>query len=293
MALIVGISVSILLVFRLLSNRESTFELAGIENYLGVQIPKDATGIDVNSQTGYKPYFRLSFKASAESMSEFAKEICEGELHQGYDPFHAVDTAQVPPKRPYLIKMQSFTYYSYSPDAPDTMWSNRCWPFRKGLLQIVVDKQNPSQYEFTLEMPENCEKVAACSPIGNNYIEPIHDLPLIVIGMAERDGKYVLVSDEVCFETQLSYVLSSGWTQVEKWKNLVDAQVSVTLDDKPLNNAYISHDGRLTQNGSTPDSFRYDYCFTEDWSAGMHNIRLQLQTNGGEYQEYSWKFLAE
>jgi hypothetical protein len=282
-----------LFVYINLPRDSSKISLAEIEAYLGKHIPNDAIDIVVTGKSGYKPYFSIRFKTLPQSMIQFTNNICDGVLHQSYNPFNAVDTVQMPPQRPYLIKLQSFTYFSYSLSTPDTIWGNRCWPFRKGLYQVLVDKGNPDLYALELEVPENCEKVAACTSIGSNYIEPVSDIPLIVIGMLNQDKNFILISNEVCMETQLGYELSTGWTQIRKWKNLINAQVDVWLDDKPLETAYISNDGRLTKTNNTPDSFRYDYCFTRNWSEGIHKIKLQIKTNIGQNYDYSWDFLVE
>lgn len=287
------LGLAILFIFNLFSTDISINRLPEVEAYLGEKIPSNALDVIVNGEIGHNPHFRISFKAPPESISQFMNSICEGILHQGYNPFKAIDTAQIPPQRPYLIKMQSFTYFSYSTNTPDTVWGNRCWPFRKGLHQILVDKGNPNLYELQLDIPESCEQVAACSPIGKNYIEPIADIPFIAIGMVGIDKDFILVSNEFCLETQLGYDLSTGWTQVDKWKYLIGAKVQIWIDEKPMETAYISNEGRLTRMNTTPDSFRYDYCFTETLEKGTHSLTLRIEANTGQNLDYSWNFLVK
>jgi Na+-transporting methylmalonyl-CoA/oxaloacetate decarboxylase gamma subunit len=279
--------------------------LAGIEATLGVHVPSDASDLVYDGERGYAAYITLSFKAAPQGVLEFAKHICDGALHQGYDPYNALNTSQKPPQKPYLIKYDNFnfSYYSYSPDTSSTIWGNRCWPFRDGLHQIRIDKINPQQYSLQFDQlnqhsplwgeDRQCN-VIPCSSIGDNFIQPAQiKLPLMIMGMGiDDDGQYVLVTDEICLEFQLGYVLGFGWNQVEKWKHLVGANVDIMIDGMSQGTAYIAENERLTRAGNQDTNFHYGYCIIQDWTRGNHTMTMNIVPLNGQSETYSWDFLV-
>jgi hypothetical protein len=272
--------------------------LGEIEAYLGANVPEDASDITFDSDRGnYDLFIDLSFKSSPESASQFASSICDGVLHEGYDPFNAINTSQIPPQQVYLIKMQTWTHYSYSPDASQSVWGNRCWPFGEGVHQIRLDRTNPVLYEVRFETPGqarwDCE-VIPCRPFGQNYIEPIVEIPLVVIGMgADSNDAFVLVTNEVCVETLLDYILGGGITANDRWAYLIGANIQVLIDDEPLEPAYISEYGTFRQSQHELDTHYFDYCFTRDWQPGIHSMTLNLTTTEAESYTYTWQFRVE
>jgi hypothetical protein len=304
---IVIIIITIILFFLALKgtfNSGPKFNLAEIQDVIGAQLPADASDIVYDGERGNSHYVSLSFTASPQGAMEFASHICDGDLHQGYDPYDALNTSESQPYQLYLIKYANFgfTYYSYSPDAAQTTWGNRCWPPRDGLYQIRVDGSNPDRYTVQFDQlnqhsplwgeDQKCNLIP-CRIVGNNFIQPIAELPLIVIGMAEVDHEYVAVTDEICLEFQIGYELGWGWKQVERWKPLIGADVDVLVDGELQGQAYISEDERLTPKGEEPDYFQYGYCFIKDWQAGDHNIILAIVSSDGKNQQYRWDFKVD
>lgn len=280
--------------------------LAEMEQILGARLPSDAVDIIYDGERGYAAYITLSFKASSEATLEFAKHICDGVLHQGYDPYNALNTSQKPDQKPYLIQYDNFnfSYYSYSPNTPDTVWGNRCWPFRTGLYQIRIDHTNPTLSELRFDQlnqhsplwgeDRKCNLIP-CSSIGDNFIRPAReDLPLIIIGMTSKDdSSYGVVTDEVCLEFQMDYVLGFGWSQVEKWKYLIGATVDVMVDDVSQGLAYISENELLTRIGNEPYHPNYDYCFTQNWTPGIHTLWMTIKPHTQVSKTYTWEFIAQ
>jgi hypothetical protein len=244
--------------------------LGEIEAYLGANVPEDASDITFDSDRGnYDLFIVLSFKSSPESA----------------------------PQQVYLIKMQTWTHYSYSPDASQSVWGNRCWPFGEGVHQIRLDRTNPVLYEVRFETPGqarwDCE-VIPCRPFGQNYIEPIVEIPLVVIGMgADSNDAFVLVTNEVCVETLLDYILGGGITANDRWAYLIGANIQVLIDDEPLEPAYISEYGTFRQSQHELDTHYFDYCFTRDWQPGIHSMTLNLTTTEAESYTYTWQFRVE
>lgn len=276
------------------SIQSQNVSLQWIESYMRLQVPPDARNIEVHGETGeggYDPYFSLRFRASPNSVTQYVQGICGGVLHQGYDPFNAIDTGDIPPVRPYLIKLRNFTYYSYSPDTSGALWGNRCMPWNDGIYQILVDKSQAEEYQVVVDFPDDCEVVATCRPIGENYVRPSSDLPLIIIGLAQIDDEYILISNEICIETQLDYVLV-GWQGVPKWEWLAGAQVQVKIDETMLIPAIVSDTGRLQPTNTLVDDFGFDYCFTNSWSTGFHQIEMIIDPLHGQSRTYVWDFLV-
>src|SRR5215207_2138803 len=132
--------------------------LALIKDTWGAEVPGDAEQIELTSD-GDAPHIWLSFKASPESVSSFTDGICNGILHEGYDPFNAFNSEEPQPNT-YLIKLTNTIYYSYSLETSKAVWANRCNPTPGGstqLHQIAVDRSNLELYTVKFEqIGSNC-----------------------------------------------------------------------------------------------------------------------------------------
>ena len=295
MILLLSVLCAYWLIFSFNSSIQSqNVSLRWIESYMRLQIPADAKDVEIHGETGgggYDPYFSLRFRASPNSVAQYVQGICGGVLHQGYDPFNAIDTGDIPPMRPYLIKLRNFTYYSYSPNVSGALWGNRCMPWDDGMYQILVDKSQAEEYQVMVDFPDDCEVVAACQPIGENYIRPSLDLPLIIIGLAQLENEYLLISSEICIETQLDYVLVA-WQGVPKWEWLAGAQVQVKINETILIPAVVSDNGRLRPTNTQTDDFEFNYCVTNSWSPGIHQIEMIIDPLDGTPRTYVWDFVV-
>src|SRR5690349_13288372 len=62
------------------------------EEFLGVSIPDDAENKLLKSgHDRGMPHIQLRYTASPENVISFTSRFCDGVLHQGYDPFGAID----------------------------------------------------------------------------------------------------------------------------------------------------------------------------------------------------------
>jgi hypothetical protein len=304
---IIIIIITIILFFLALKgtfNSDPKFNLAEIQDVIGAQLPADASDIVYDGERGNAAYVTLSFKASPQGALEFASHVCDGVLHQGYDPYDALNTSAPQPYQLYLIKYANFdfTYYSYSPDAAQTIWGNRCWPPADGLHQISVDGSNPERYTVQFDQlnqhsplwgeDRQCNLIPR-RIVGANYIQPLEALPLMAMGMAKVDNEFVLVTDEICLEFRIGYELGWHWKKVERWKHLIGADVDVLVDGELQGQAYISEDERLTLKGQEPGAFHHGYCFIKDWQPGDHYITLGIANSDGKNQHYRWDFKVD
>ncbi|HLY25836.1 MAG TPA: hypothetical protein VKQ72_05815, partial [Aggregatilineales bacterium] len=121
------------------------------EQYMTGPLPEDAIDIEYRSMNGYEnplpmdTFEWLRFKASPEGALSFANRICDGILHQGYDPYHAQDDGNS--EHGFLMQYDyDHYYYSYSVAAPQTYFGNRCYHFSSGIQQIFVDAADPQRY---------------------------------------------------------------------------------------------------------------------------------------------------
>jgi hypothetical protein len=125
--------------------------LEEIEEYVGLTIPDDVSNLRHDSAMRRGGFMSFSFSAAPEVMGPFVQGICDGVLHPGYNPFEAVDTEDSF-DRSVLIEIRTESprsYYSYSPDAPLTMFGNRCWHEALGMIDILVDTSDPNLYSLS------------------------------------------------------------------------------------------------------------------------------------------------
>jgi hypothetical protein len=266
------------------------------------EIPWDATDIEFDGKYGYNPYLKLSFRASSTWLSNFTRHVCDGILHRGYDPYHAVNVAhEVEGQRIYLIKHDAryFTYYSYSPDTPDTTWGNRCQPSNTGPRQIRVAQISEDIYEIRFDAGhhlwgEDCATIP-CDPI-DSYVRPIENFPLVVMGFEEKSPKeYLLVVDEFCLDLQADDDWErsfGGWISVDRWQYLREANIGLMIDDQPQDRATVSKAGKLVREGQEFHN-GLEYCFTRDWIPGVHTMTLDILAETGKRDVYSWEFSVE
>jgi hypothetical protein len=264
------------------------WDLQDIKEYMAEQdhvtFPPDATGISYKVGPQYGFYLKLDFKAPSQSASIFLQNICDGILYQGYDPFHANSTGQPSPEA-YLIRIWPY-YYSYSPNTPDTFFGNQCdW-----VTQVLVDKTDPNLYAIRYEKQMSCypSQATLCISPYSEYARPINDFDAAIIGIeVSHSGKDVwLVARELCIQTRSMYPDN----------NLIQAEIQIKVDGKPMPDAYVSKDMSLfpeqdeqgkriaDKRGKTP------YCLKNTWSNGLHTMDISVTTKHESSISYRWQF---
>jgi hypothetical protein len=278
-------------------NREIVNELTvnDLQGIWGITIPASATNIEfVSSLT--ESTFRLTFDTNPTDALDFAESIC-GILYPQYNPFGASDTIEFL-HHALLIKMNHFTYYSYSPDRDENVIGSRCNPTPGTPIQIhqvVVDTSNSQLYRVRLEQVGRSSQIPSHSSLGINYINPITNFPMMIVGLSETDNNhYFLAHPEICFDTLYTYLDISAWRS--EWRYLIGANVQLTIDDESLPLAQISPQGRLVpQNmmgeaNSTRNDLFWFYCVRREWEVGSHNIHIRIEPVLNEVINYNIQF---
>lgn len=265
-------------------------DLERLEKHFGVPIPTDASELDYNYSFGRLYYLELSFKAPPESMDRFTQAICEGVLYQGYDPYNKVDGKSIPGKV-HLIRNSLLTYYSYSPDAPDTYWGNIC-----GATNVIlVDKSAPTLYHLKFESIAGCDvsKFPPCFG-GGNYIPiaPAEGGFMMVIGMDVLEGKNQLITQEVCVEMRGDYNLA-----LPDPDYLLDAAVEIYVDGQFVMGRQVaegahgfylatSEDADITSHATQ----YYNDCFKVALSNGSHSLLVEISALDDSKISYPLEF---
>jgi hypothetical protein len=269
---------------------------------------------------GITPSLEFLFRASPEDATAFAYSFCEGVLHQGYDPFNALDS-EFPSSGDILISGDRFLYYSSSPNVNLNIAGNRC---------IRVDGRNPNRFgnpyiwfeEIALELYEseslatvryrlpyepNGYSAPVLYPVGYNvnplddqfsvYVSGIFDiklyqlsLPLIGIAISNSESvgaTFVQTYPIMCFS-------SRGWvhTQYDRFWNAElllpyqQAELSIFIDDVLLLNT------TLNERGVMFDPTYQEFCFDTTWGAGLHTVRLDVQRADGVRESFDWQFFT-
>jgi hypothetical protein len=175
----------------------------------GLSIPSDAT--DVMYETTifgrWSGYIKLSFKASPQTSLEFLNAACSGIWYSGYNPFNATDSKEYR-QGSHRLKQTNFMYYSTSPNTPDTLLGGRCNGKYGQMQQLSVDTSNPDRYVTHFERTQGfCGLNPPCLSWqwDGGYVNPVSDLPLMAIGLELQNKNFVLVYNEICFDTVGSY----------------------------------------------------------------------------------------
>lgn len=273
------------------------------------EIPADATDIVFEGESGYiGGYIKLRFKASSSGLANFTHYICDGVLHTGYDPYHSFNYGKrLGKQRLYLIKYEAhgFSYYSYSPGVPDTVSGNRCQPDDSPPRQIRVAQVEPDLYDVRLDVGHhlwgnNCTLVT-CTHLGDNFIQPIPDLPFVVMGLeANSSNQFFLASNELCLNFQYAdYHWNSlvGAYSNPEWQYLHGAKIDWVIDNQSQGYMVISKYARLAREGREEIYHgKLDYCMMQDWadwSSGKHQMALDVITTTDQHITYRWEFVVE
>lgn len=262
-------------VVTILSKDESVMNEEDIAAYLGIPFPDHMTDFTFDAKQGRLFYIRFEFKAEPETVEEFANHFCNGVLHQGFDPFdlHLLPFPQPLSSSPniVLIKERNATYYAYSSSANDDLFGNRCLSEKGHIQNILIDQSNPDHYRVQYETPFD-----ELNSGGNkNYVQPLNDFPLMLIGVQETDV-YTIVTNEICLE------LGAGYYNVpEVWepiKYLENGNVQVYFDDVLVDTAQIVDDEggrgfRLIPVDRKSNDYRFNLC----WLRNKEPVQMRVE----------------
>lgn len=132
------------------------WNIASINEFLGVSIPPDASSIEYSGHTRRGGRLNLSFEADSKEATEFVSTLCNDILYQSYDPFNAIDVSESTDNA-HFIEIGNVSYYSYSLNTPPTTYGTRCFS-TTGQIQVVLDKSNIDISSVKLEILFNCSK---------------------------------------------------------------------------------------------------------------------------------------
>ncbi|HEX3052946.1 MAG TPA: hypothetical protein VHP83_19965 [Aggregatilineaceae bacterium] len=286
-----------------ISTRSRNNTIKNVEEFVGAKIPKDARELSLDAQFGELFYVRLSFKAPPVGIQNFIRNICNGVLYKNYNPFNALTTVKVQPGM-HLITHFDGAYYSYSPYASNLLFGNRCQS-QSAMQNILVDKTNPDLYTLRYETTFNWNPdPLAPSPIedqllsDNNslYINPSEDLPFMVLGMTEIEGKYMLVTEKVCIEVGPTMYEQPTTIVGSPFEYLAKAKVKIFIDGEQVASTYITdiaHGWLLAPPQEMLDRNRFNYCFVREWEAGIHQMAVDVATVEGKHITHTWDFLVQ
>ncbi len=290
----IGWAILITLALRLFENDESKsdWNIERIQEHLGVNIPSDAQDIEIEGKLGYGTYLNLTFSAPSGQTTRFANQFCGGILHQSYDPFNAIDVG-FDYSYTHEIEMNRFQYSSYSPNTPDTWFGNRCWSQETGIHQILVDKTDPTLYRIRFQLTTACNLLSPPLPcwfVDPHAIRPLANFPLMVFGMNEESGRFVLTSPEICIDTYINLD--------DRWYYLIGSEIRFSIDDHLKPTAYFDERMRIVPTSNddgddSPPKSMFTYCLMETWVRGLHTMTINVISDSGEEYEYSWEFWVE
>lgn len=294
-------------------NEFMNWNFEDILDYINAPYPEWATDIRYKSSRFDRTFFiELRFKAPPESAMRFALSVCNGVLHKGYNPFDAVDISHpVEDQKHVLVYNSAIAYFSYSPNATSYQIGNRCQPQREWRTQyILVDTSNPNLYEVRFEIPDNgTEQTYAplmfeSPPPRATNIHPIADFPFMVVGIVEQNDRYLLVTDEICFETRWDYRIDAPFIYKTYQNptygiypdNFIGAQIQIYVDEELVIGTSISE--RWTLDHPRQDDVPYqdllfNYCIFRHWDAGTHKMDVEVTSRDGVHTSYSWDVYAD
>ncbi len=110
-----------------------------LENSFNVDFPDDVD-LTVEGRPSL-PVVNVQFSTSAEVVEQFVSQLCNGILHEGFDPFNAVQTIEPLPEM-ILFEDEFSYYYAYSPDTLATTRGNICVLDRGGVLLVATEPTN-------------------------------------------------------------------------------------------------------------------------------------------------------
>jgi hypothetical protein len=267
-AAVTSLSWNVLLSFILW--RDESWNIQEIEKYFQVSIPPNAQNLSYTSGDNRNVHVELSFSAPPKETLDFAAHFCEGVLHQGYDPFNAINVDEQTPQSVEIEVIEAYytySYFSYSPRTLQTKFGVYCMP-RDDQYWILVDEANPSLY--TLKLNHRASRLRF-------YIDaqPIANFPILVRGLMPELKGYS-AHQQLCFDLDPQIMNDPS----SKWNSLLGANLDISIDGRKMTAAYVTNDGRLARrdgktNYSDPDSDLFKYCLMIK-RGGWHTVTIQL-----------------
>ncbi|GIK64643.1 MAG: hypothetical protein BroJett018_24370 [Chloroflexota bacterium] len=277
-----------------------------IVDYIDADYPEGAVDIEYDSDHDNRTFFiALRFKARPAEVMKFVESICDGVLYQGYDPFDTIDGGK-PSMGAKLIVDSGGSYYSHSPNAPQSLFGNRCQlELGSGRWEhIRVDTSDPNLYEVRYEIPVGGLSrdyspqlfFDGTTPLWRTeYINPTTRFPFMIVGLMSTNNQYILVGETICFETRRDF---EYWTDKTPGlpasiypRNLIGTRVAIFIDDVIVIDTTISDRWTLSHPDQNDVDFDllFNYCvFQKNWQSGTHTITLHVDMP--DFQGETWTF---
>lgn len=270
-------------------NDDYDWTLERIEKSLGVPIPQDAVDVRYEGEWGRLTELELTFQAPPQSMDEFMSHFCQGISHQHYDPFRAIDLAKRVDYQfaVYMEDRWPSNYYSYSPNASDSLFGNRCDQTDRDFVKIVVDKSNAQNYALRMFYRLGRDQV--------NLDHRLPESPFLLRGLWLRD-EYTF-DLRLCIDTdpiefmRLEHGLIGRFVEIYVGKSYLPL---AGRDYLPL--AHISENGRLRMDDDLTENADeyFTYCYdTRLLEPGPYTLTLKVSTLHGDDLEYSLPITAK
>ncbi len=260
-----------------------------INRALSATIPTDATNIAIQGHRARGGFLELEFDAPPQSMRNFAGQLCNGVLYQGYDPFNAIDIAE-PFTYTHPIHLDIYSYFSYSPDTPESVLGNRCMTSANSQLQIRINPTKPDLSHTKIDLRFSCE---ACHSTTLNIISITPEFPLRILGLVAKDNGYVLTGSELC----VGFQLDAPYTPEKDWTTLVGAKLLIKLDNQAVATAALVDQSKLVQRTDAHGNVDVDtsggpwyYCLKANLRKGLRMMETQVTASSGKTYAYSWQF---
>jgi hypothetical protein len=281
-----------------LEYRQKPLTIEQMATILNVPLPNDAINLQSNGLTHGLPeeleavlWFQMNFQASSDSVFDFTNHLCNYKLFRHFDPFDAVHVASGDYKYGIIISTAFIPYFAYSPSASDSIYGNRC-SIEHGTVDVRVDNSLEKIGTVLVEYySSKCPWPCLHSQLD---LKPFLDFPLLVRGMEAKGNKYFL-NGKFCLDIDPAAYSLNG----DRWLGLLMADVSIKVDNKEIESAYISGNGNLLPayykdtKHNLPSKSYFNYCYSEDWKPISHLLAMQIKTVDNKYLNYSLPFQIE
>lgn len=257
----------------------TSWDFEKIEAELPAPIPEDATnfGYTGTPRTGV---LKLWFTAPPQSMMDFLAYFCDGERHQGYDPFNAINIGE-PFTFAYPITVandaNSDSYYSFSPHTPPHLYGNQCLVASNTHYRVLLDVSDQQVYAAIIDVGYSCD---ICERFRVPFVMPIEGVEVKFLGIKATTDGYVVPQDEICFG--IRYADANGI-------RILRADIRIVINNQPVASAYVADSGELIdrrdaagQSVSIEKSGDpFYYCFDPDLPRGNHTVYVVVSGRDG------------
>jgi hypothetical protein len=284
---------------------DTSWDTHNISEFLGISIPSDVVNLQIQGSRGVRgsygiiPRLQFTFNAPPYSTMAFINAFCDGVLYPGYNPLIATDS-YLPSPHELLIRVKSSIHYSSSPGVPETTLGNRC--FQSGWIQeLVVEQANPNLYTVSYRLPyePNSSSAEGYYPQAQ-FVTPfdrifrLHVTGLREVETEENQPTYLLTYPTICLDTSFVVVIPDYWTY--RGDDFLDryhgSEIAILVDGIPQKPASMDEYGRLIEANINEETVSelWDYCLTDNWEVGTHNIQVIVNPPDGSEETFEWKF---